>query len=51
MAMDARAVDRELRAAIWPVLRTRGFEARASRVTWRYTRGVELVEIPSVGSD
>lgn len=48
--MDARGVDRELRRTIWPALQAKGFESRASRVAWRYTRGVELVEIPSVGA-
>lgn len=46
--MDARGVDRELRRTIWPALRAKGFDSRATRVAWRYTRGVELVEIPSV---
>jgi len=48
--MDARAVDRQLRAKIWPLLRLHGFLRRASRIAWRYGNGVDLVEISSVGS-
>jgi hypothetical protein len=48
--MDARAVDRELRAKVWPQLRRHGFQSRASRIAWRYTEGMDLVEISSVGS-
>lgn len=48
--MDARAVDRELRAKIWPTLRHQGFQSRASRIAWRYGEGADLVEISSVGS-
>jgi len=48
--MDARAVDRQLRAKIWPLLRLHGFLRRASRIAWRYENGVDLVEISSVGS-
>ncbi len=48
--MDARGVDRELRAKIWLTLPDYGFQSRASRVAWRYGEGVDLVEISSVGS-
>jgi hypothetical protein len=47
--VDTRSVDRELRATIWPAMRKQGFNARASRIAWRYATGVELVEISSVG--
>jgi hypothetical protein len=49
--VDVKAVNRELRASLWPALREHGFEARTDRAAWRYWEGgVEVVEVPSVGA-
>jgi Domain of unknown function (DUF4304) len=34
--MDSKIVNREIRACIWPLLRTAGFSAFSARTAWRY---------------
>ena len=49
--MDVRAVNRVLRAVLWPALRDHGFETRTDRKAWRYwSGGVEVIDISSIGT-
>ncbi len=48
--MDARGVNRALRARVWPLLRQRGFDVFTDRAAWRYTpQAIDVIEVQSVG--
>ena len=45
-------VDRGLRTTLWPALKAHGFDARTSRVAWRYTRDdVDVIQLQAVGQN
>jgi hypothetical protein len=49
--LDSKAVDRSLRAILWPRLKSEGFDRRTGRTTWRDRLGcVQTVNIQSFNS-
>ena len=50
MTIDAKILNRALRATLWPALRSHGFTERTERVAWRYAGGdIDVVELQAVG--
>jgi hypothetical protein len=50
--MDAKDLDRALRATFWPTLKAHGFRHRTGRVAWRYLgEHIDVVELQAVGQD
>ena len=49
--MDNQALNRSLRATLWPALREAGFVTRTDRIAWRHGRGhTDLIEVSALGS-
>jgi len=52
MTIDARHINRELRATLWAGLKAHGFAARTERVAWRYADdNIDVVEVQAIGQD
>lgn len=50
MEIDARDVNRILRATLWPAVKAHGFTSRTDRVAWRYAGDdIDVVELQAVG--
>jgi hypothetical protein len=50
MSIDAKDVNRALRATLWPAIKAHGFTVRTDRVAWRYARNdIDVVELQAVG--
>lgn len=48
--MDAKDLNRGLRATVWPALKAHGFSHRTDRVAWRYLGDdIDVVELQAVG--
>jgi hypothetical protein len=51
MVVDVRAVNRELRASLWPALLRHGFDVHTDRAGWRYWEGgIDVLEVSSIGA-
>jgi hypothetical protein len=52
MAIEAKDVNRGLRATLWPGLKAHGFVERTERVAWRHGHhNIDVVEVQAVGQD
>ncbi len=52
MTLDAKDLDRGLRATLWPALKAHSFTERTERVGWRYAGDdIDVVELQAVGQN
>lgn len=52
LTIDAKDLNRALRAWVWPALKAHGFAERTDRVAWRYLGDdIDVVELQAVGQD
>lgn len=52
MTIDAKNLNRALRATLWPALKAHGFTERTERVAWRYAGDdIDVVELQAVGQN
>jgi hypothetical protein len=50
MTIDAKDLNRALRATLWPALKSHGFSDRTERIAWRYAGDdIDVVELQAVG--
>jgi hypothetical protein len=50
MDIDAKDLNRGLRATLWPAIKAHGFTARTDRVAWRYHGDdIDVIELQAVG--
>jgi hypothetical protein len=50
MNIDAKDLNRGLRATLWPAIKAHGFTARTDRVAWRYQGDdIDVIELQAVG--